>query len=237
MPSDQLSTRSVATRSCLLALGWIGITAALFGIGQFVAHSDAITDFDRHVTNWMIDHRTSALDTTMKVFTWIGSWVAVAVTGGVVLVLTLTKRLTIAAVIIFAVAWAGEYATVNLVKHAVGRPRPPKDLWLVPAHGASFPSGHAANATVVFAAATVVAYLYTRRRSVRATTVTLACLAVGAVGFSRVELGVHWTTDVVAGSLVTMAWLAAIAGLIATTAPIAAPGCRVNTAGLEHFAV
>jgi len=237
VPSDSPSTRAIASRSCLLVLGWIGITAALFGFGQFVAHTQAITDFDRHVTNWVVDHRTPALNATMKVITWIGSWVAVAVTGGVVLVLTLTKRLTIAALLILAVAWAGEYAMVNLAKHAVGRPRPPKDLWLVTAHGASFPSGHAANATLVCAAATLIAFLFSRRRSVRATTVTLACFAIAAVGFSRVELGVHWNTDVVAGSLVTMAWLAAIAGLSAAAVPLTVPGSRADSPGMQRATV
>ena len=223
MPSDSLSTRALVSRSCFLALGWIAITVALFGLGQFVVHTHAVTDFDRHVTNWVVGHRTPALNATMKTITWIGSWVAVAVTGGVVLVLTLTKRLTIAALLLFAVAWAGEYAAVNLVKHAVGRPRPPKQLWLVTAHGASFPSGHAANATLVCAAATVVVFLVCRRRWVRATAVTAACLAIVAVGFSRVELGVHWTTDVLAGSLATLVWLAAVAGLFAMTVPLAVP--------------
>jgi membrane-associated phospholipid phosphatase len=232
VPSDSLSTRTIASRSCLLALGWIGITAALFGIGQFVVHSHAITDFDRNVTNWVVNHRTPPLNATMKAITWIGSWVAVAVTGGVVLVLTLAKRLTIAHLLMLAVAWAGEYTIVNLTKYAVGRPRPPKDLWLVTAHGASFPSGHAANATLVCIAASLVAFLFSLRLAVRAATVTLAGLVIAAVGFSRVELGVHWTTDVIFGSLVTMVWLAVMVRVFATTVPLTVPGPPGNRPGI-----
>ena len=183
MPSDSLLTRAVASRSCLLALGWIGLTAVLLGIGEFVVHIQAITDFDRNVTNWVVDHRTPVLDTTMRAITWIGSWVAVAVTGGVVLALTLANRLTIAHLLMLAVAWAGEYAMVNLIKFVVGRPRPPKELWLVTAHGASFPSGHAANATLVCVTASLVAVHFSPRRAVRAATVGLACLVTAAVGF------------------------------------------------------
>ena len=234
MPSDSLSTRALVSRSCLLALGWIGITAALFGAGQFVVHSNAITGFDRHVTDWVVGRRTPALDATMQVVTWFGSWVAAAVTGGVVLVLTLTKRLALAALLVLAVAWAGEFAMVNIVKHAVYRPRPPRVLWLVNAHGGSFPSGHAANATLVAAAATVGAFLLCRRRWIRSTTVTLACLAIVSVGFSRVELGVHWTTDVLGGSMVTLVWLAAIAGLVARTVPLAVPRSPVDGSGSER---
>ena len=215
-------------RSCLLVLGWVGITAALFGVGELVVHSHAIAAFDRHVTTLAVGHRTPALDTTMRLVTWLGSWVTVAVAGGVVLVLTVTRRLTVAAPVLLAVAWAGEVVAVNLVKHAVGRPRPPRELWLVTAQGASFPSGHAANATLACAAAAVVVFLLDRRRPVRVTTVALAGLAVVAVGYSRVELGVHWATDVVAGGLVTLAWLAALAGLIGKAVPLAVGRGRVR---------
>jgi len=237
VPSDSLSTRALVSRSCFLVLAWIGITAALFGIGQFVVHTHAITDFDRHVTNWVIDRRTPVLDTTMKVITWIGSWVAVAVTGAVVLVLTLTKRLTIAALLLFVVAWAGEYAAVNLVKHAVGRPRPPMRLWLVTAHGASFPSGHAANATLVCTALTVAAFLFSGRHPVRAATGTLSCLAVVAVGFSRVELGVHWATDVIGGGLVALVWLATIAATFGTSVARTVPGTGADQSEVQRSTV
>jgi undecaprenyl-diphosphatase len=219
------------SRSCLLALAWVGTTAALFGIGQLVVHSHAIMGFDRHVTSWVVNHRAPALDSTMMVVTWIGSWVAVAVTSGVVLVLTLTKRLTNAHLAAFAVAWAGEYATVNLIKLAVDRPRPPQDLWLITAHGASFPSGHAANATLVCATAALVAFRFTWRPAIRAVSVIVACVVLAAVGFSRVELGVHWTTDVMAGILVTLVWLVVIARVLPISLPTTFPAPRPKGVG------
>jgi len=94
---------------------------------------------------------------------------------------------------------------------------------LVTAHGASFPSGHAANATLVCVVGTLIAFLFAPRRAIRTATVTLACLVIAAVAFSRVELGVHWTTDVIAGCLVTTVWLAAIARAFSPTPSPAAP--------------
>ena len=165
----------------------------------------------------------------MRAVTWLGSWVTVVIAGAVIVVLTVTKRWSVAVPILFAVAWAGEYALVNLVKHAVGRPRPPRDLWLVTAHGASFPSGHAANATLVSAAGVVTVSLLTRRRSARAPTVTLGCLVIAAVSFSRVELGVHWTTDVIAGSLATAMWMASMTVLSTAIGPCTGQGADTDT--------
>ena len=224
MRSDWLSTRSVAGRACLLTLGWMVITAALFGLGQLVVHTLAITDFDRRVTAWVVDRRSPPLDTAMRVVTWIGSWAAVAVVAGVVLVLRMSERATTAALFLVGITWAGEYAMVNLVKLAVARPRPPRTLWLVTAHGASFPSGHAATATLVCTAATVIVFLSSKRRTVHVATVALATLGIVGVAFSRIELGVHWTTDVLAGCLATLTWLAAIATLFAAATPLSAPG-------------
>ena len=128
----------------------------LLGAGELVTHWSVIEQFDRHITSWVVAHRSHALDATMKVITWCGSWVAVAVTGGLLLVLVAVHRLPLAVVILAAAGWVGEVTAVNLVKTLVDRRRPPQGLWLVSAHGGSFPSGHAANAMLVFATLALV---------------------------------------------------------------------------------
>jgi undecaprenyl-diphosphatase len=82
---------------------------------------------------------------------------------------------------------------------------------LVAAHGWSFPSGHTANAVVVFATAAALLTFLVHRRIVRFLTWALAVLATGLVGFSRIELGVHWTTDVVVSIVWTIWWLVVLA--------------------------
>ena len=78
---------------------------------------------------------------------------------------------------------------------------------------ASFPSGHTLNTTVVMG---VTAYLFAlHRRSLRA---ALGGAVIGgvvsiAMGLSRVYLAAHWLTDVVAGWLVALAWLAVVVTL------------------------
>ncbi len=220
MSSDPLARRATAVRALLLGLTWILLTGLLIASGELVAHSEAIAHFDAHITSSVVAHRTPALDTMMKIITWAGSWVAVAVTGGIFLVLVAIRRLPLTVLILAAVAWVGEVSSVNIAKGLVDRQRPPQIVWLVSAHGGSFPSGHAANATLVFTNLAFVSLLLIRLRTARVATSIGAVLAVAAVGFSRAELGVHWTTDVIASVLVVGAWLAATACLFAPYLPM-----------------
>jgi undecaprenyl-diphosphatase len=84
----------------------------------------------------------------------------------------------------------------------------------VVAHGWAFPSGHAANAVVVFATAAALVARLSSYRAARVLCWTAGGLLVALVGFSRIELGVHWTTDVVAGAVWASAWTAIVVVVI-----------------------
>jgi membrane-associated phospholipid phosphatase len=105
--------------------------------------------------------------------------------------------------------WAGQVVRLS-INQQIARPRPPLALRLVIAGGHSFPSGHTTSATIGYGLlAVLVIRLWPGNRRWFPVVVTL--LAVGlalAVGVSRVYLGVHWPTDVVAGWILGLTWLA-----------------------------
>lgn len=103
----------------------------------------------------------------------------------------------------------------TLVKSAVGRERPLLPHPVAHAASASFPSGHALGSVVGVGALLMVGLPYARR-SLRPALIGVGVLVVLAVGFSRLGLGVHYLSDVLAGYLLGAAWLAA------TTAAFAA---------------
>ena len=104
------------------------------------------------------------------------------------------------------VAVLGQVVATNVTKVLVDRARPNIHR-LTGFSGASFPSGHAAAAAAIFAS---VALLVGRGRSKRVKTVLAAGAAAiaFAVATTRVLLGVHWLTDVLAGLALGWAWFA-----------------------------
>lgn len=105
----------------------------------------------------------------------------------------------------------------HVLKAVVDRPRPPTDGLFLDALGSSFPSGHAqvgGYAWVTFGLLTLL-LLRGRRRLV----VAWCCWLLGAgIALSRVLLGVHWLTDVVAGYAVGVGWALLSAVLLVTYA-------------------
>lgn len=107
-----------------------------------------------------------------------------------------------------AIALGGGWALSQLLKLGYDRPRPD----LVP-HGsivytASFPSGHSMMAAVTYLTLAVMLMRLLPRRRLKAYLLAVAVLLTILVGVSRVYLGVHWPTDVLAGWSAGAAWAA-----------------------------
>jgi undecaprenyl-diphosphatase len=92
------------------------------------------------------------------------------------------------------------------LKRLFERERPDLAYRAVEAVNASFPSGHAMLSAVVFLTLGVLAARFTERRRVKVLAVGAAVLVSLLVGISRVYLGVHWASDVLAGWCVGAAW-------------------------------
>ena len=104
-------------------------------------------------------------------------------------------------------AMAGASLVFRLLKMVLDRPRPPAADRLVAETNESLPSGHATMSVVVIGSLVVLAWAGRGARA-RAAMVAAAAAWIGAVGATRVYLGVHWFSDVLAGWLVGAAWLA-----------------------------
>ena len=179
---------------------------------------DGSTAFDRSVTSWMVDHRASGATFVARVFSAIGSQ-KVLVPVVAVLALVLIRQRGWRSLGLLGVAWGGAILLYSLAKHAVGRPRPPADLWLMHAAGKAFPSGHALQSLSTFVALAVIAATLVRPSHRLLWTAAAILLATG-VGLSRIYLGVHWATDVIAGWGAAALWVIALVWLFDRVWPL-----------------
>src|SRR5690606_3477656 len=108
------------------------------------------------------------------------------------------------------------------LKQLVGRDRPEIVPHLMEAGGESFPSGHAFNAAVVYIAMAIAFAAMSRRHSVRYLLIGSAMVLSALVAGSRVVLGVHFPSDVVAGWLGGAGWAFLAAALLYKPARAAA---------------
>jgi membrane-associated phospholipid phosphatase len=186
----------------ILVLGAVAVGALLV----MVQHNAGLARWDLSAARWGGSNATQSSTQVLRDISLLGgTYVMIAV--AILAAITQYRRTRTKAVISFLlVVVIGQVLVTNLTKVIVGRARP--DIHrLTGFSGASFPSGHAATAAATFAA---VALLVGRGRSRR----TKALLAAGAafiavaVATTRVFLGVHWMTDVIAGLAMGWAWFA-----------------------------
>ncbi|HUD31293.1 MAG TPA: phosphatase PAP2 family protein [Novosphingobium sp.] len=123
--------------------------------------------------------------------------------GAVVALLFLKLRREAA---LFALTVGSGWAVNSGLKALVGRERPGIVPHLMEAGGNSFPSGHSFNSAVVYIAMALAFAALSRRQTVRWTAIAVAMATSLAIAWSRVWLGVHWPSDVVAGWLGGAGW-------------------------------
>lgn len=102
----------------------------------------------------------------------------------------------------------------QLIKEIVQRPRP-VGFRLISETGYSFPSGHSMVAMAFYGLLVWMIWHYEEDKFVKYLCSIGFCLCIAAVGLSRVYLGVHYASDVIAGFCVSLAWLAVYTKVIA----------------------
>ncbi|TGV52635.1 phosphatase PAP2 family protein [bacterium M00.F.Ca.ET.141.01.1.1] len=147
----------------------------------------------------------SWLEGAMRDITSLGSTsVLVLITTATIIYLLLIRRRGTALLIFVAVA--GGQLLSSLLKVGVDRPRPELVSHLVNETSLSFPSGHAMLSAVTYLTLGSLAARFLPGRTTKVYVLFLAVLTTVLVGVSRVYLGVHWPSDVLAGWCAGFAW-------------------------------
>jgi undecaprenyl-diphosphatase len=163
--------------------------------------------FDDAVMRWMGAHQVKGIQTAMLEVTSLGTGTVVGMivlVAGMFLWLNQHKH----SAILLMAATLGGLVLDNLLKIGFNRPRPQIFQWGTYAVSSSFPSGHAMSSVIVYGTVAYLAARLQRNVASRILTMGFAAFMILAICCSRLYLGVHYPSDVLAGVVIGLAWAA-----------------------------
>lgn len=160
--------------------------------------------------------RDPGLDRLMLLATDLCTWqiVAAGLTAAILYFIMQGQRLAALALLVSVL---GDSLIVSTLKPLFARLRPDQADALLPATGASFPSGHTFAAVAFYALLALLAAQHLRGRSARALVIGAGAVFCLLVGVSRVYLGAHWPSDVAGSWLLGTAWIALVSAALSIT--------------------
>ena len=184
------------SKKTMIGVGLLGGSLLIFIIVAYAVATGTASGFDNPIRNFIYGLRAEGLNTLMEGITYLGNWQSVTIVCLLLLAYDKTR-------IPFAVLGATVAITDSLLnkglKMLFERARPDDILPLIEQGGYSFPSGHAVTSMAFYGI--LLFLVQTRmedRKKANALSLVLLLLIV-LIGPSRIYLGVHYPTDVLAG--------------------------------------
>jgi len=203
-----------ATLVVTLLIGMVAIialSAAAAEVYEAVTEADGVAGLDEPMLEAAIGIRSPWLNLAATAFTDVGGVIIMPIIAIVVMVVLALRRRSWTPVILILAAGIGSLLMTVVGKRMIGRTRPSLADAVPPfEHSPSFPSGHTLNAVVI---AGIIAYLLVLRRHHQWSRISIIAVALGfalTIAATRVYLGHHWFTDVLAAFCLGLAWLALV---------------------------
>jgi undecaprenyl-diphosphatase len=190
-----------------IAFGITVLTLIGFSCMAFLVRANQIIQFDRKIISFVQGFESPRLTTVMKFFTTIGSTNSVVVLS-LLVVFFLYKVVKHKLELILFIAVIGGTPVLNhLLKQFFQRARP--DLHrLIEIGGFSFPSGHAMNALTVYGMISFLLWRHIPTQWGRSLLIVFSTMMIMMIGTSRIYLGVHYPSDIIAGYFAGGCWIA-----------------------------
>lgn len=185
----------------ILAAGWYFATLA-----EDVTHNDPIVQTDLAIASWFHERTTPARVTAARAVSFCGSpgFVTVATLAAVALLFWrryFNRAITLAATML------GGSVLIICLKHLFHRHRPVFENPIVTLNSYGFPSGHTMGATIFYGVLALTAATFIARWRWRAAVCVVAAIMVLLIGLTRIYLGAHYFSDVLAAITAGIAWL------------------------------
>lgn len=177
-----------------------------FNITDAVVGQGPLIQSDLRIINFLQIFRAPSFDNAMFFITYLGElqivFMELAVAG---IILAFLKRWHYLIALIVSVV--GGELFIWFIKNIIERPRPQLLNALAMETSFSFPSGHSFLAVSFYGLLGYFLFQTTKNKLFKILSIFLCAIIILAIGFSRIYLGVHWPSDVLAGYASAMAWL------------------------------
>ena len=178
------------------------ITTILFLIITYFTFSSKINTFDKLVETYILNIRNDKMTNIMITITNISSAYSLIVISILLLVIIKKKKIPLAIMINLI----SVFLISQLAKIIIRRPRP-SGINLVEASGFSYPSGHSMVSMAYFGYIAYLIYNHLDHKLSKAILIITLIITSITIGFSRIYLGVHYLSDVIAGFLLSIIYL------------------------------
>lgn len=165
--------------------------------------------FDESISTSLHRHASPTLTSAMLVITALGSTRVLIVLGALILIGLLWAGWHRDGLLL-TVTMAGAFLLNTTLKLSFRRQRPTPFFGLTPATSYSFPSGHALLSFCFYGALAMVLTAHLQRRTARTAVWVVTAVLVILIGLSRVYLGMHYASDVIAGFTAALIWVVTI---------------------------
>lgn len=191
----------------------IGVCVMLLGgwcFSELAENLGATTQqvlLDQRVTNWFREHAQPALTSLAWLVTFCGS-VGFVTALSICCAAFFLFRGGLNRLVALATTMLGGSLLNILLKHFFHRQRPVLENPLVTLSSYGFPSGHTMGSTLLYGCLALIATRHSKKPWSRAAIYALAIVWISLIGLSRIYLGAHYLSDVVAAIAIGSAWLA-----------------------------
>jgi membrane-associated phospholipid phosphatase len=176
-------------------------------IAEDLGPNEWMVAFDQRVTHWFALHAAPQLTTLARIITFFGS-VGFLATASILAVLIFIRQRAWDRLWALALAMIGGSLLNILLKHLFHRQRPLLENPLVTLKSFGFPSGHTMGATLFYELLALFLAQSIRGWSRHVLVFIIAFLIVSLIGVSRIYLGAHYLSDVLAAIAAGIVWLA-----------------------------
>ena len=193
----------------------LGLAAAVAALVLFLWLADFVEDkaavpFDASVRGWVHAHPSPTLTSFMRLMSLIGSTAFVVAFSLIAFLILLCVAHWPREPLLFLVAMTGGLVLDGVLKVMFHRARPPSYFGAPEPASYSFPSGHALFSVCLWGSLALFAGQRVRGTAARAVIFAGVVLLAGLIGYSRIYLGVHYPSDVIAGYAAATVWVATV---------------------------